>query len=228
MKRNLSFALVAIGCLMLSLLSTGVARAGVLVESTFGTDSEGWLVGDLFGLSGTSVPGYIATGGNPGGFVRTSDLYSWNAYIAPAAFLGDQSGALGGSLTFDTRVLSLDGVAYYAVVLEGDGLRVGFNSGLPTTDWSTFAIPLTADGWKKDLQGSGVGGTPVSETEFLAVMSNLTVLRIQADWQTGSDQIDLDNVRLNSICNPVPVPASLLLLVTGLFSMRAARRELQK
>jgi hypothetical protein len=225
MDRTLSCALVATGCFMLSLLSTDVARAAVLSQSTFDADDEGWLVGELFAPSGTSVPGYVASGGNPGGFVRTNDLYSWNAYVAPAVFLGDQSDALGGSLIFDTRVSSLDGIAYYAVVLEGGGLQLGYNSGLPTTDWSTFTIPLTADGWNQDLQNSGVGGTPVAEADFLAVMSNLTALRIQADWQTGLDQIDLDNVRLESSSTPIPEPASLLLLATGLFSLGAARKK---
>ena len=106
------------------ILLTSAAYAS-LVKSTFDVDADGWRVSEFFSASGTSIPTYVATGGNPGGFIRTTDIYGWNAYLAPSKFLGDQSAACGGSLEFDLRILTTDNVAYYAVVLEGVGLQLG-------------------------------------------------------------------------------------------------------
>jgi hypothetical protein len=51
----------------------------------------------------------------------------------------------------------------------------------------------------------------------------LTAFRIEADWQTGGDQVDLDNVRLNSSA-VIPVPPTLLLLGSGLLGLGGWRR----
>jgi hypothetical protein len=210
---------------LVSLCFVSAAFAIPLVQSNFDTGDEGWRVGDFFSATGSpATPTYISSGGNPGGFIRTSDLFSWNAYLAPVKFLGNQSAAFGGSLDFDTRVLSTDGNAYYAVILEGGGLQVGYNNGIPTTAWTTFSIPLTGAGWFKNLNGSsGTGGDPISAAELQSVLGNLTAFRIEADWQTGGDQVDLDNVRLNSSA-VIPVPPTLLLLGSGLLGLGGWRR----
>ena len=208
---------------LVTLCFVSAAFATPLVQSTFDTDDEGWRVGFLFDVTGfPATPTYIASGGNPGGFIRTADLFGWNAYIAPAQFLGNQSAAFGGSLDFDLRVLSAGPTAFYAVVLEGNGLQVGYNDGIPTTAWTPFSIPLNNTGWFKNLNGvTGIGGTPITSAELQSVLANLTALRIDADWQTGSDQVDLDNVSLNS--GVVPVPPTVLLLGSGLLGLAGWR-----
>ncbi len=221
LKFKLGVLLVCLLCLV------SVSYAGVLVESTFDANDDGWQVGDFSGPTASPLaPTYLASGGNPGGFIRANDYFSWNAFLAPAKFLGNQSAAFGGSLNFDQRVLSTDNIDYYAVVLEGGGLQVGYSAGLPGTDWTSFSIPFTSAGWFKNLNWSlGYGGDPITPAELQNVLSNLTALRLEADWQTGGDQVDLDNVRLLS-ATATPVPASVLFMVTGLLGLAfGARRK---
>lgn len=212
--------------LLAGVLFSTFGHAAPLVESTFNTDNEGWRVGNFFIATGVpAVPGYLPLG-NPPPCIRTEDIFDWNAFLAPAKFLGNQSAAFGGSLSFDIFMRENDNVAYYAVILEGGGLQLGFSDGVPPLlTWSTFTIPLTGNGWLKNLNtGSGIGGDPATAAELQAVLGNLTALRINADWKTGADLIALDNVRLN----PAPLPATGLLLASGLLILAAGRRQTKK
>ena len=174
------------------------ARAAVLVQSTFDAGDEGWRVGELLSLSGSSLPTFGAAGGNPGGFIRTGDLFSFNAYHAPSPFLGNQSAAYGGSLHLEERVLSSDGILSAMVVLSDGNLLLQFRTAPPGATWTPYEIPLLASaGW--EIASNGVlAGAPATELQLQQVLANLTLLSIDADWQTGVDQVDLDNVRLSS------------------------------
>jgi len=81
-----------------------------------------------------------------------------------------------------------------------------------------------AAGWEI-MNTSGGSGAAATETQLQTVLSNLVFMNFQADWQTGSDQVDLDNVSLNT---PVPVPASILLLAPGLAGLAVMRRRFKK
>ena len=77
---------------LVTLCFVSTAFGTTLVQSTFDTDDEGWRVGDFFSVTGSpATPTYLSSGGNPDGFIRTGDSFSWNAYIAPAQFLGNRS-----------------------------------------------------------------------------------------------------------------------------------------
>jgi hypothetical protein len=192
-----------------------IGQAGVIVESTFDSGDEGWLVGNLFDSSGSSIPIYQATGGNPGGFIRTDDQYSWNGFHAPASFLGDQSAAYAGTLTLDQRLLTSDGIAYPMVVISDGTTKLQYRTVPPGTDWTSFSIPLMASAGWEISDSSGNPGATASELQLQEVLSSLTFLNIEADWQTGADQIDLDNVRLSSPNNTVPDGGSTLALLGG-------------
>jgi len=104
---------LVLGLGLVSILTPGRSEAEVLAQSTFDTDSDGWVVKDLAYPSpgappvplGTFNPTYHGTGGNPGGYLSLSDptgnTWFWNA---PSKFLGNKQAAYGGTLSFDLAV----------------------------------------------------------------------------------------------------------------------------
>jgi Laminin B (Domain IV) len=208
------------------------ASASTIAISTFDTDADGWRIGDFFDTTGDIDPAYVASGGNPGGFIRTSDLFSWNAFQAPAGFIGDQSAAYGGSLNLDMQVLTHDGLNYSMVVI-GDGVTsLQFRTAPPGTSWTSYSIPLLASaGW--EIANGGPPGPAATESQLQDVLSGLTFLNLDADWQTGDDRVDLDNVELCSrtgcdVRPPTGVaePSSLVLFGTAALGVfRTSRRR---
>src|SRR5438045_2837038 len=80
---------------------TFFASSAFAVSSTFDTSVEGWT-----GIGDIAAPlSWSGTGGNPGGNVSIVDSVAGGTtyFLAPTAFLGNQSGGIGTSLTFDLK-----------------------------------------------------------------------------------------------------------------------------
>lgn len=188
------------------------------VTSTFDADAEGWQAqGDV---QGTLT--WAATGGNPGGHVLIDDLTTGGVtyFVAPAAFRGDQSGALGSMLTFDLMQVypgRADPFDSSDVILQGNGLTLAFDTtGNPTNGaWTSYAVPLSAPGWKV----SSLTGASATAEQFASVLSNLSALKIRAEYQTGPDVGHLDNVAL------VPEPETTAMLLVGLGGLAIVARR---
>lgn len=135
-------------------------------------------------------------------------------FVAPRAFLGNQSAALGTDLTFDLMQIypgSPNQFDSSDVILEGGGLTVAYDTpdNPSNGSWTSYAVRLEAPGWKLNSL-SGAQATP---EQFAAVLSNLTALRIRAEYQTGADIGHLDNVAL------VPEPSTWAMLGVGLVAV---------
>lgn len=177
--------------------------------STFDIDADGWTAqGDVEGPLSWS-----ATGGNPGGHAVIDDRTTGGVtyFVAPAAFLGDRSAALGTDLTFDLMQIypgSPDQFNSSDVVLQGGGLTLAYDT--PSNPgngvWTSYAVRLEAPGWKLNT----LAGAQATPEQFASVLSDLTALRIRAEYQTGADIGHLDNVAL------VPEPATWAMLGLGL------------
>jgi len=113
-----------------NLLRSGMGRTAaegvVLAESRFEADTEGWSV-----ARNTAQPVFEPTGGNPGGHLSVIDdtigiVLRW---VAPAKFLGSQSAAYNGRLSYDLRLPGSAPVASptQAVRLRGGGLSLLLN-----------------------------------------------------------------------------------------------------
>lgn len=188
------------------------------VTSTFDGGTEGWSAqGDVEGPLTWS-----ATGGNPGGQVVIDDLTTGGVtyFVAPAAFLGNKAAALGTQLTFDLMQVHPGAPNQFDspdVVLQGGGVTLAFDTGANPLNggWTSYAVPLSAPGWKV----GSLAGVDATVGQFAAVLSNLSALRIRAEYQTGPDVGHLDNVAL------VPEPATTSMLLLGVAGLALVVRH---
>lgn len=198
MKRNRYLWWSIMGSL-LPLLGGIAAQAQTLtLHSGFDTNLEGWT------SSGGTIS-HAATGGNPGGHLVQVDIDLQDMFVtAPALFLGNQSAFLGGTLSFDARQIigTADYVPFGIVMLRSSG---GINvfadiapPAFPSSDWSTFSVPLTA---------AAFGTSP---TTFATVMNQLSAIEVTLESSVGVvETVGFDNFRLQAAA--VPEPSSLML-----------------
>ncbi len=208
-------------CHSVRMITAGIAIAAsfsaAAVTSTFSTDSEGWTAaGDV-----ASPVTWLATGGNPGGHISIIDAVTGGTtyFVAPAAYLGDKSTAIGSNLTFDLQQVYPGAANQFDnadVILQGGGLTIVFDTvnNPGNGSWTSYTVPLVASGWYLNA----LGGTSVTTPQFSAVMGALTSLQIRAEYQTGADTGKLDNVSL------VPEPGLVELFLFGsMMTLGAAR-----
>lgn len=208
-----------------SLVFTLSLSAQAAVTSTFDTDAEGWS-GLTARPSENSAPihdagpfgAYSATGGNSGGYFRLPDPDDQDTFFsAPAQFLGNQSSAVGGTLSYD---LYTDASINYAgpnVVLQGGGVTLVY---VPATqpavqnNWVTVSVALAPSAaWHLGSAGGGAA----SAADFQAALGNLNRLWISAETHSPVEEISgLDNVQLAAA---VPEPATAALMLLGVAAM---------
>jgi hypothetical protein len=193
------------------LLSATAGRADIV--STFDAGDEGWTVVDLEFQNYTNIlGGPTAPVFDLAGFIQATDPSNNEFYFqAPSPYLGNLSGFYGGSLTYDQFSTPTD-PAFRGdpdVLLIGAGLVIGYQGAAnPGTGFTPFVVPLTEANWTKNI----VGGPAVTQAEFLAVLADLTALRIRGEYVAGVvETTGLDNVRVAA----VPEPATLALAALG-------------
>ena len=185
---------------------TSLSAHGAL--STFDAGTQGWsATGDAAGDLQWS-----AVGGNPGGHVFIDDRTTGGVtyFVAPDMYLGNKSFAAGTMLTFDLRQVYPGGANQFNdedVILQGAGLTLAYDLATNPANggWTSYAVPLSAGAWHIDT----LNGAVASEAQLAAVLSNLTGLRIRAEYQSGADVGSLDNVSM------VPEPSALAMLLSG-------------
>lgn len=117
------------------------------VTSTFDTGTQGWtVVGDEAG-----PVTWIPAGGNTGGYISVTDAVVRGVmyFVAPNAYLGNQSAAYGTALSFDL-IQNYPGNPNQFdagdVVLRGSGLTLVYD--LPNNPgngtWTPYSVSLTA------------------------------------------------------------------------------------
>jgi hypothetical protein len=189
-KRPRKVLLVVATMVSVAAIGTTAGYASIQVQpvSRFNHNTEHWIV---VGDPVSQVPQHLKKGGNPTGFVRTTDagqggIMYWKA---PVKFLGDQGAAYGGTLRFDLRETT-GGRPFEAsdVILKGGGFRLTYVADKdPKGHWTRFKIPLSETGWLNR-------GNPASQAEMRAVLASLGTLLIRAEYTSQVDVDDLDNV----------------------------------
>lgn len=182
-------------CLPLALAATLAACEGSTgsntpgAQSTFDADADGWtVVGDAQPVQ------FVSSGGNPGGYVSTSDLELGGTWYwkAPQKFLQSLSGAYGGRLRFDL-IVSQTGNGYedVEVVLTGGDTRLGFDlPSAPGTRWTSYEVDLSERGAWVDLATNRTA----SRSQIRAALRGASELRIRGEFRDGPDTGGLDNV----------------------------------
>lgn len=182
-------------CNLLTLaVLTALASAGPAasqVASTFDADLDGWKI------NGDNSAVWLGTAGNPPGCLDVNDLAtgSMNWAIAPVKFLGDWSGFTAeDTLSFDVYEVNTSGGAWLTVqqvrIAGPYGAAWANAAAVPTPPatgvWLTGRIPFDAAYWTVE---SGL---------WEALLTNITSLRIFAEWVNGDEVTRLDNVRLSA------------------------------
>lgn len=177
-------------------ISWAAAAAGATI-STFDTSNEGWVIVSYPFHSHVAVPGtaplpFDGSLGLPPGSVHVGDVFGETGISAPAAFLGDKSAYYGDTLTYDIFLRFSDGVSYPAVVLNGGTMSLFYEALPPTLEaWEHRVVPLSENGWY--VSDSGLSAT---QGQFQAVLQNLVGLYLYTEWNTGTDDTNVDNVNM--------------------------------
>lgn len=183
-----------------TVLVTVIAPAApqlILARSTFDGDTEGWGVSN----NGSAVvPEWRHSGGRPNGMIRVSFYPGSVGYFdAPPKFLGNQSAAHRGRLSFDVRASRTDRNSGTgpAVILTGVGIVLVVEAPYrPGTGWTSYSFALDASaGWTNHGTGQ-----PATEADIQALLASIIQMRIRGDYD--NDWGHLDNVLLEG-------PASL-------------------
>ena len=175
------------------------------IVSDFTIDDETWKVYNEPSGGAPSLPiVWSSTGGNPGGYIKETDISigAWG-WQAPAEFKGDLSAYFGCYLVFDLIEDSHAGVMnnYYDVMFfnnAGDTMVFNYPDLNVANSWVNKIVPLTdVAGWK--YGESIAGGAPAATAaQILAILSDVSKIRIKAEYSGLTYETNgLDNVLMS-------------------------------
>lgn len=163
------------------------------ILETFDSHNGGWTTaGDAKAFHTTFVPD-----GNGGGFIRAEDAGNNQYWFFEAGdkFLGDRSGYIGGTLSFELRQSETDNQRDFTdILLIGQGRVLAFDTAEnPGLGWTRYEVPLSPEaGWRIGTL-EGPAATPEL---FDTVMGDLDAIGIRGEYSVGTDVGDLDTVAL--------------------------------
>ncbi len=215
---------------LLSIHSDSLASAPP-IASSFSTGAEGWTIADLNCSNYAQIVGggtiaWIESGGAPGGYIRSTDpTGNCYSYESPAAFEGNRSDYIGGSLQWKIRTNVADWLPGSVFILIGAGNILVADVPQPTIGaWLDYSVTLTNTSFRLN-NTSGAVPTPA---QFAATMGALASIRISAEFgsEAGEETVDLDSVVLRTACpadlnGDGAVDASDLAIVLGAWGSTA-------
>ena len=197
------------------------------VTSDFATGDQGW----RHGVYNSDYSIDVVHNAGAGTISIDNGWYA-GGFLAPQAYLGNKLAFLDGSISFQlaTDQLTPPGTLFPALILVGAGGEAIFSNltSPPGTDLTDFSISLSAANFYKGSIEQML--SPVSDSEFSAILGNLQALSIFGNWN-GGEWMTLDNVRMSAVTSAVPEPASWMMMIAGFgligFAMRRAPMRAQ-
>ncbi|HZY79370.1 MAG TPA: gliding motility-associated C-terminal domain-containing protein [Cyclobacteriaceae bacterium] len=191
------------------------------ISSDFATNADGWTA------PSAQTFNYVATGGNPGGFISgtafsinvgATTIYGYYYFNAPGKFLGNRNAYYNGTLRFDlqqsTTGTPTNGYSQVQLV-NNAGVGIYYYPPAPfqppaTGTWQTFSVNLGASSgyWKTTNSATGTAAT---EAEIRAILSDLATLSIRGHYRDANVTTRLDNVTMMPpiIINTQPTPQAI-------------------
>jgi hypothetical protein len=207
------------------------------IVSAFSTGDEGWkvvsfenLTTDNFSIMATYTPSFNLTGGNPGGYISTTDQDNGDlTFAAPAKFQGNVSGATG--LSYDL-IYPVGAINYQPtdVILMGNGETLLWKSNpdiVPGPSWMSVSLDFVPS---SEWHVGTSSGALATMADFSNVLGNLSGLFIRGEFTTGLVEAPgLDNVRLAGVSASVPEPSTLTMMalagITIVMSWRSCQNR---
>jgi hypothetical protein len=204
--------------------------------STFSTSAEGWqvvsfgnLTTDNFSIMATYTPTFHLSGGNPGGYISTTDQDNGDlTFSAPAKFRGKVSAATG--LSYDL-IYPVGAINYQPtdVILMGNGVTLLWKSHpdiVPGPSWMSVNLDFVPS---TDWHVGTSNGALATGADFANVLGNLSGLFIRGEYSTGLIETPgLDNVRLAGVSVAVPEPSALAMMAIAVVTVVMGRAKLPK
>ena len=201
----------AVSAMVLALAACAPAVQAAGISLTFDSDAQG-----VIAANGGSLA-Y-----NPAGYITEHDINAEDMVVVlPTALLGDWSGYLNGTLSFDAINLSgvpSDWAGFGLVTITGTAGSVAFDlepGAKPTAAWATYGTTLTTANFGANLP---------------SVRAQVTGVTIKLESHNGFDAGNPMNSDYNGFDNfkvtpAVPEPESWLLGAVGLLALGAASRK---
>lgn len=178
-----------------AVLAASASAAGLTTaqSSTFDADADGWTI-----LGEAEGPVFHATGGKQGGYISATDPAGSSGtsyWLAPAKYLGDQSQALNGKLSYDIRDVG-PGRTFGDpdVSVQGGGLVLEYRQKKRPKGkaWAHFSVKLNGKkGWIDTSNGR-----KATSQQMQTALSSLNALLIRGEYRSGPETLDIDNVLL--------------------------------
>jgi hypothetical protein len=178
------------------------------------------LTTDNLAIIATYNPTFNLTGGNPGGYISTSDQDDGDlTFSAPAKFLGNVSGATG--LSYDL-IYPVGAINYQPtdVILMGNGETLLWKSSpdiVPGPSWISVNLDFVpSTEWRVGTSS----GALATLSDFSNVLGNVSGLFIRGEYSTGLIETPgLDNVELAGVSAPVPEPSTLAMMAIAVVTV---------